>query len=199
MTVENALQNVLMEIGLDIENPQISHDSYEIRQIRTFMNAAGTDIARRAEWSRLYVNWTIAGNVSAVDLPEDFHEMSERGAVRVNQSGFHPIRAVIAPEQWEFLSSRPSTQPHYHLSNGQLLFAPVLPVEGAKVRYVSKNWVEGRDNITQNGDNLLIPERLVEKGTVWRWKRQKGLPYDDILAEFEADLIAEIKADRGEA
>ena len=105
-----------MEIGLDVANPQISSDSYKILQIRTFMNAAGDDIARRAEWSRLYVNWTITGGVAAVNLPSDFHQMAENGAVRVNKVGFHPIRAVVAPEQFEFLISRPSAQPYYHLS-----------------------------------------------------------------------------------
>jgi hypothetical protein len=199
MTAETVLQNVLLEIGLDIPDAQISSDRYDLRQIRAFMNATGNDIARRAEWSRLYVDWTVAGNIAAVDLPNDFFEMSEQGAVRLNGAGYTPIRSVVAPEQWEFLTARPSTQPYYHLRGGQLLFAPVLPPEGAKVRYVSKNWVEGRAQIEQNGDNIRVPERLIEKGTVWRWKRQKGLPYDDVLAEFEADLIAEIKADRGEA
>jgi hypothetical protein len=82
------------------------------------------------------------------------------------------------------------------LHAGKILFSPALDADGAKVRYVSKHWVEGKEEITQNGDNLLVPERLIEKGAIWRWKRQKGLPYDDMLAEFEADLIGEIKADR---
>lgn len=199
MTAETILQNVLVEIGLDLPDAQLSSESFEMRQLRTFMNAAGQDISRRAEWSRLSVDWTVAGGLGAVDLPDDFFEMAEQGAVRVNTSGFHPIRSVVAPEQWEFLSARGSTQPYYHLKGGQLLFAPALPADGARVRYVSQNWVQGRSTVEQNGDTILIPERLVEKGTIWRWKRQKGLPFDDCLAEFEADLIAEIKADRGHA
>ena len=54
MTAETALQNILLEIGLDIPDAQISSDRYDLRQIRAFMNATGNDIARRAEWSRLY-------------------------------------------------------------------------------------------------------------------------------------------------
>ncbi|QAX31312.1 phage adaptor protein [Leisingera sp. NJS204] len=199
MTVETVLQGVLMEIGLDLPDAQIGGDSFEMRQLRGMMNAAGVDIASRAEWSRLYTDWTIGGGVSSVALPDDFHQMAEQGAVRIDKAGFRPVRAVVAPEQWDFLTRRPSTQPYYHLRSGQLHFAPALPSEGALVRYVSTNWVDGGDHITQNGDSLLIPERLVEKGAIWRWKRQKGQPYDDNLAEFEADLIAEIKADRGEA
>lgn len=199
MTVETVLQNVLLEIGLDVPNPQVSGDSYEMRQVRKFINDAGKDIARRTEWSLMKKDWLIAGNVLAADLPPDFQEMVETGAARINREGYHPIRAVVDEELWGLMAVRPSSQPHYHLSGGRLLFSPTLPPEGAVVRYISSNWVEGRDHVSQNGDNLLIPERLVEKGAIWRWKRQKGLPFDDVLAEFEADLIADIKADRGEA
>lgn len=198
MTIEAVLTNVLLEIGLDRVGAQLSSSDYEMRQIKAHLNAAGLDISRRTEWSRLYSSLIVAGGVDAIDLPADFHEMAEQGAVRLNKASFVPVRPIIAPEQWEFLVVRPSSQPFYHLSGGQILFSPVLDADGAKVRYVSKYWVEGKEQATQNGDSPLIPERLLEKGTICRWKRQKGLPYDDILAEFEADLIAEIKSDRGE-
>lgn len=51
--------------------------------------------------------------------------------------------------------------------------------------------------LTADDDRTLFPERLLAKGILWRWKRQKGLPFDDSLAEFEADLLQEINADRG--
>ncbi len=198
MTAETVLTNVLLEIGLDNPTAQLSSDDYEILQIRALMNAAGKDIARRAEWSRLYKDMTIGGGLSEIDLPVDFHEMAEYGAVRLNKAGFYPVRPVVSPEQWAFLIARPSAQPYYHLAGGKILFSPTLDVDGAKLRYVSKYWVTGKEEVTQNGDTLLIPENLLEKGTIWRWKRQKGLPFDDQMAEFEADLMTEIKADRGQ-
>lgn len=197
MTAETVLENVLIEIGLGSEAPQISGTDHQMRQVVKFMNAAGEDIAHRTEWSRLYVDWDVSGNVDSAPLPDDFHKMAGSGAVRIGDAGHKPIRPVVAPEQWEFLYARPSAQHYYHLSGGRLLFSPSLPPAGASVRYVSRNWVEGRDQISQNGDNILIPERLLERGAIWRWKRQMGLPYDDALSEFEADLLAEINADRG--
>ena len=196
MTAEAVLTNILLEVGLDNTSAQLSGSDYEIRQIKAFMNAAGKDVSRRAEWYHLVKELTVAGGVSEADLPDDFQTLTEQNAVRLNKSGFHQVRPAANPEVWGLLSARPSTQPYYHLHAGKILFSPALDADGAKVRYVSKNWVEGKAEIEQNGDNLLIPERLVEKGAIWRWKRQKGLPYDDILAEFEADLIGEINADR---
>ena len=198
MTVETVLRTVLLQIGLDQPDVQITSDDYEMRQIAALMNAVGEDIAGRAEWSGLYRDWAVPGGLDKADLPPDFRKLAEKGAARLSKNGFRPIRVVVAPEQWAFLTARPSAQPYCHLAQGKLLFSPTLPKPGAAIRYVSKHWVEGKAELTQNGDRLLLPERLVEKGTIWRWKRQKGLAYDDMLAEFEADLAADIKADRGE-
>ncbi|MBO6507980.1 MAG: hypothetical protein JJ979_05775 [Roseibium sp.] len=197
MTAETVLEGVLLEIGLDRPTAQLTDPSYEIRQIKQFMNAAGKDVAFRTEWSRMTKSHTVGGNLSEDTLPGDFHKLPEKGAVRLNKADFHPVRPVVAPEQWHFLSVRPSTQPYYHLSGGKILFSPALDADGAVMPYISKFWVEGKAAITQNGDNLLIPDRLVEKGAIWRWKRQKGQPYDDLLAEYEADILVEIDADRG--
>ena len=200
MTVENVLTNVLLEIGLSKSSPQISSTDYDLQQIRQFMNAAGDDIASRVEWSALFKDLTVSGGLSEVILPTDFAQMAEGGAVRLNKTAgtFTAVRPIIAPEQWAMLSQRPSSQPFYHLADGKILFSPTLDADGAIVRYVSKQWISGKDQIEQNADVPLIPERLLEKGTIWRWKRQKGLPFDDFVAEFEADLITEIKRDRGQ-
>ena len=197
MSAEDVLIHVLLAVGLDRPGAQLTAGDFEIDQIKAFMNEAGTDIARRAQWSGLFKTHTIEGEVSAVDLPEDFYQMAQNGAVRLNKEGFYPVLPVLAPEQWAFLSMRPSAQAHYHLSQGQVQFSPALDEDGAVMLYLSSWWVEGKGAISQNSDEILIPERLVEKGTVWRWKRQKGMTYDDLLAEFEADLEAELNADRG--
>ena len=89
MTAESVLNNVLLEIGLDNTSAQLTSNDYDLRQIRTFMNAAGKDIARRAEWSRLFKTIEIEGNVSEADLPDDFHQMTEKGAVHLNLSLIH--------------------------------------------------------------------------------------------------------------
>ena len=198
MSAENILERILLEIGLDKSTPQLSNDDYETKQILNFMNAAGDDIARRTEWSRLYKQWNVTGGVAEIILPDDFLKMAQSGAVRANKARYIPIRPISSPQQWQMISNRPSAQGFYHLSEGKIMFSPTLDQDGAVVRYISTNWVMGKNEITQNGDEVLVPERLIVKGAVWRWKRQKGLQFEDGLAEFEADLVIEIKADRGE-
>jgi hypothetical protein len=200
MSAETILQSVLLEIGLEKTGPQIGSNDFDIAQIREYLNQAGEDISKRAEWQGLYKTETVAGGVSSHDLPADFQEMGERGAVYLNKAGFAPVRVVIDPTSWAFISRRSSAQPYCHLSGGKLHFTPALDADGAAFTYVSKNWVvSGASVVSQNADTFHIPERLLKSGILWRWFRDKGMPFEDHLNEFEADLVQEIKANRGQA
>ena len=129
-----------------------------------------------------------------------FQEMAEGGAVVLNKTSYRPVRPVVDPTMWQFLTVRQSGQTFYHIKSGAVHFAPEIDEDGATLRYVSRYWLEGdKEAVTSNEDVPVFPAPLLASGTVWRWKRQKGLPYQDLLAEFEADLEAAIKADRGAA
>lgn len=195
MTVETVLNNVLLEIGNDRTSAQITATDYEMRQIKAFMDAAGRDLAARAEWSGLFTAATATG--ASENLPADFWKMPESGDVRT--SGGAEVRAVTSPELWAFLAENPSTEYFYHLRGGQILFSPELPAGNATYTYISNSWCTGGTSITQNSNTVVFPERLLELGTIWRWKRQKSLPYDDYISELEADLQTAIAADRGAA
>lgn len=48
---------------------------------------------------------------------------------------------------------------------------------------------------TAEDDVLILPRRVVESGTVWRYRERRGLPYIDKYNEYEA-LIARLSNDR---
>ncbi len=198
MTVTTMLEAILPEVSIDNMSPTVSDGGFEMRQILAFMNAAGRDINRRAEWSEVIKSFTVSAQLAEFVLPSDFQEMTEMGSVRVNITNGTAIKKVVAPEAWDFLSQNPSAQNYYHLRDGKILFSPVLPAGGAIISYVSKNWVSGGKAILElDEDTSLIPEHLIERNTIARFRRQKGMPYEDYLAEYEADLNTAILANRG--
>jgi len=201
MSAEDVFRAVLLEIGLDRESPNIGAADFETRQIREFINQAGRDVARRAEWSRLYATETVAGSVSSQALPGDFQEMGERGSVWLDKASgtFTAVRPVLDPATWDMVSQRPSATLYWHLRGGDILFSDTLDADGAKFSYLSNQWVDGKTAVTENADTLKIPERLVRGLAVVNWLREKGKPFDDQLAEYEANLAADIAADRGAA
>lgn len=194
MTAQTILKAILLECGLD-DDAEVGGTDFQTQQIIEFMNAAGKDAAKRGEWSKLHRSLNVDPNILSADLPDDFQEMAESGSVRLIDATYKSVRVIVSPEQWDFLSARPSTQPYYHIRDGKLLLT--VNTGGVAFTYISKNWVGDKEAITTNTDDPVIPHRLIERGAIWRWKRQKGLPYDDVLAEFEADLDADYKADRG--
>lgn len=199
MSAEDVLISVLTEVGLEKQSPQVTSTDVDIAQIVEYMNQAGKDIATRAEWSQLFKTDTTAGSVSTHALPSDFQEMAESSAVYLNKSDWQPVRMVVDPVTWAFINSRNSATNYCHISGGNLLFAPALDSDGAKYTYLSKNWVsDDKAKITANADTFLIPERLIRGLTVVLWLREKGIAYDDQLAEFEANLLTDIRADRGQ-
>lgn len=189
MTAESAILNVLPELGLDFPSINLSDGSFQSRQLLSLINATGRDVSGRGEWSRLFRSFTANGNT---DLPDDFMRLTESGAVWADDV---PVRVVVAPEQWALLLRFPSAQPYCHITEGQIRF--VNMVGPAIIRYVSRNWAGNKDQVTENGDTFVFPDRVMETGVVYRWRRQKGLPYDDQIAEHEAEIESALRADRG--
>ena len=206
MSAGTVLTAILYDLNLEKGAVSVTSTDWDVAQIVEFMNQAGEDIAKRAEWSGLYTSDTVSGGVSTHTLPSDFQEMGERGGVYLNKSEgtYTPVRPCLDPTLWDFLVQWPSAQPYYMLRGGDLAFSDALDGDGAKFTYVSSGWValDGGGTgttIAADGDTFRIPERLVHLGAAWRWLREKGMPFDDNVAEFEADLAQEIKADRGVA
>ena len=74
--------------------------------------------------------------------------------------------------------------------------------ESITVSYVSDVWMissggtEGKA-FTASDDMVLYPRRILELGTVWRFRKRKGLPYQDVLAEYEAWIATTANRMRG--
>ena len=202
MTAESVLTSVFLEIGISKSSPNLAGSDFDVLQIKEYMNQAGEDIAKRAEWQGLYTTETVPGSVSSHTLPSDFQEIGERGSVWLNKASgtFTPLMPIIDPAMWDFAAQKPSAQLYWHIRGGEMQFSDTLDSDGAKFTYVSKNWVVGdKSAITQNSDTFLIPERLLRGLTVALWLREKGKPYDDQLAEYEANLRVDVAANRGAA
>ena len=201
MTAQDVLTRVGWEIGQNGEAMLFSSENAIVKQLKQIMFAAGNDIAGRTEWQKLHRDWNINGQETSVDLPDDFKEFQEGGAIRVFPSGdetrYQPVRLITDPMQWDMITARPSAQNYARISGGQLHFSNGTGI-AARARYISKFWnLNAGAAVTAANEMFAIPEDLLVRGMVWRWRRQKGLPFTDQQSEYEADLIEAISADRG--
>jgi len=82
------------------------------------------------------------------------------------------------------------TTRYYLLEGKEISLWPYLSLsDSVKVFYQSINWCDnGTNEFRLDEDAPLLPSELFELGLIYRWKRQKGLPYGDFENEYEASL-----------
>lgn len=199
MTLLTAINEVCDVVSLDRFASVYGSTDPNAQTMVALAQEAGDEIARRGDWQKTLKSLTVTA--SPESFPANFQRLTPGGAVRKSDGTF--IRPVTNSGQWAVIVGVPSTTPYFFMKGGQFLFSPASAAVSAVIDYVSKNWIiNGSTEKAAFGaddDTTLFPERLLVKGVIWRWKRQKGLPFDDSLAEFEADLTQEINADRGGA
>ena len=82
---------------------------------------------------------------------------------------------------------------YFRIRGNKLLLNPT-PTAGQKLffEYIQKNWVDttgdGSANATSyaaDSNTTILDEDLITLGVIWRFLKQKGLPYDNQLQEYQ--------------
>lgn len=190
MTILEIVEAVCKNVGLEVPDNAVANTTREYVELVQFAKEAGDECARRVDWSALRSTATITGTGSNDNfaLPSGFARLTIGNAVSI---GGVPIRGGISQDEW--FSLTPVTGvPRYFRVNGtsSISFYP-YPSNGASipVSYQSKNWCSnGTASWNSDTDTPLVPDTLITKGTIWRFKRKSGQDFSDYLAEFEAEL-----------
>ncbi len=198
MTLLTAINATCDVVKLDRFDSVYGADDPAANTMFELTQEAGDEIARRADWRGLLLTATLAGSGSPV--PDYFQRFTPGGGLQTVGGVF--IRPVTNSGQWRVVAPLASVQPYYFLQGTVIQVAPAAAGVGALVDYLSSAWViagaDRSDRLSADDNTFAFPERLIVKNLIWRWRRYKGLAFDDQLAEFEADLVQEINADRGQ-
>lgn len=194
MTLISTINSVADIVGLDRLTAIVGSGDENAQTMLSLANEAGDEISKRVDWERQIVEFPFSASPTAI--PPDFQRVAPGSGVKV---GTLYARPVTNSGQWGVIKSSGSTIPYYFVSNSVIQVS--LPTSDMTLSYISGNWVintSGRyKTFIADDDTTTFPQTLLQKNIMWRWRRQQGLAFDDYLAEFEADLASEIKADRG--
>lgn len=176
------------QMGISLPDRISGSTLREHQEIFEFLNAVGEDLSRRVDWGVLTKEMNVPGNSTAGEtlIASDLKRLSQRTAVIYGSTVLRPLTR----SEWNTLDHVEGA-PRYYLLEGQSIsFYPYLSTNSVvKVRYQSMNWCDnGSDEFSLDEDMPLLPFELFEVGLISRWKRQKGLPYSDFEAEYEAAL-----------
>ncbi len=198
MTLLTIARSVGYNVGLS-EPPQsvFGVDGNDERQLVQFTQEAALEIERRVDWGALRKSEVITGtgSDSRFTLPTDFSRLVQGAAVF---SGGVPLRGGLSAEEWASLLITSGAPRYYRLDGDAILLFP-YPLAGVNVtiNYQSKNWTGSGTAWTSDSETPLLPEDLIERGAVWRWKRHISAEYQDYVAEFEAALADRARFESG--
>ncbi len=144
----------------------------------------------------------IGTGVDQYSLPTDFKRI-KRTTMSVYESTTvrRALIPVVSDGDWTNLLNVGSTGGNrYYRVEGYSenwsikFFRPLGVGDKVTLSYVNVNWVAAlngsfKDAFTDAEDRTTFPRRLIETGTIWRWRERKGLNPTAALSQFETELF----------
>lgn len=188
MTLLTIANNLAENVGLETTESVITSPKREWAEAIVMANAAGEELSRRVDFGALFRMTTLTGDGTdkEFDLGTSFSRLIPGIAVTF---GIKVVRPLSQPE-WASLVAVQGTPRHFKLEGNKLRLWPYLATgESIVARYQSKNWCDNGTALwNADDDAALIDEEILTKCLIVRWRRQKGMPFEDYEAEYEAAL-----------
>jgi hypothetical protein len=176
-------------------------------QICDLASEVAKDIMKSHDWRVLTKTQTMAGDgvTTTFDLPSDYDRMPLKAAVTRENWYDWSYTQVNGLDQWrDLLNGGPTISPGFWvILNGQMHFKPAISAgESAQFYYISKNIVRDADlstkpAFTKDDDSLIVDERLLTLGLIWKWRELQGIPRPGDQENFDKALSEETSRDKG--
>lgn len=209
-TIVEALNRIARQCSINVPSSWVTAtrpDHVEIRD--DFLNETVTDITDRVDVpaplsGRLALTGTGAETYT---LPTDFKRLQRSENTVYDVSQDRPCVPIPRDGDWEFIrdTGTAGVVRYYRLAGYEgnftisFLTEPSASIE-IIINYVTNSWMATSGGVVGNmfaseDDVLILPRRVVESGTVWRYRERRGLPYLDKYNEYEA-LVARLSNDK---
>lgn len=187
MSLLTICQGLALNVGLQYPS-QVFNGGREMDEARQFCNEVGEELARRVDWGDLTTTATLTGDGTNKKhtLADSLSRLTK--GVCVTASG--NVARPLSRAEWNTLTATEGTPRYFLLEDTSITLWPYLAAAAtATVTFQTQAWCSnGTDTWAADDDTSLIDEELMLKGLIARWRRQKGMPYQDEEAEYEAAL-----------
>lgn len=188
MTLLTLANGLALNVGMRVPSQVVGSSAREWVEALQFANETGEELARRADWGALQASATLTGDGTnkVHALPSGFSRVNGGAAVKAGTAIVRPLTRA----EWNTLTPVVGTPRYFLLEGAEMTLWPFLAdAATATVEYQTKNWTSaGAAAFTADSQSSLIDEVLFLKGLIVRWRRQKGMSYQDEEAEFESSI-----------
>lgn len=199
-TIAEALDTVALRCAIVAPGSWAASNTRTATEIRSILYATVDELLEKIDWPEpIRVDYDVDGDGSSTyALPSDFKRLvMDKGAV-IDIDSMKRCIAVGKRSIWTKLTTDnlPGDTRYFRITGTEEdgysldLFPALETGDTVTLAYVSKNWLTNSSGAStewnSETDTLLLPQRAVELGCIWRWRRQKGLPWEDNISEYEA-------------
>lgn len=206
--VTEALDRIARQCSVSAPSSWVTATADEHKELRDdFLLETVDDILCRIDLpAPIGAQTAVVGTgVETYSLPADFKRLMRDNLAVYDTFHDRPVLPISTDGEWAALADLGAslTAQYYRITgyedNWSISFFgyPSASIS-ITVSYISTAWITNasteKASFTDPADALLLPRRIVESGTVWRWRERRGLPYRDKYMEYEA-LIARLSND----
>jgi hypothetical protein len=206
MTLLQLVTTFCQRTGLTVPTFVAGNSDAQIIQILALLNEVLEDVVDRADevWTALNKEATFTS--VAAESQGLLTTLAPYGYIGILNNTIYdrtqrlPSYGPLSPQDWQALKALPQGGPYYkyRIWEGQLFLYPAPPAGHTYAfEYSSTYAVSGptstfdvtptsRAYFTMDADTCLLDERVVLRGLRWKWKKEKGLDYDEDFREYEA-------------
>lgn len=206
MTVLSVAADVCLVIGLDQPDVLMASTDREYQELARVAKDMAHMIATSFDWQSLQAIKTYTGDgiAEAFDLPDDYDRMVE-GAQMWSSRWIWAFNHIANPDEWLEMLVVPYTfiNGNWIIYGDQFHYLPLMQTtETVKFWYVSNNLAKAangtpKETFTADDDTFRLPEKLLELGMIYKWRQNKGLPYEDTQADFQKEMLDQMRKDAG--
>lgn len=207
MTVLSAIQRACTPIGLGVPTAVFSSTEREHLELQDVANTVAGDMADFYDWQILKAIATITGDgtTTAFSLPSDYGRMLKKAELRASTFPGSPLEHITDTDEWLriVVSGMTAGIGQWTIYGNQIQILPALAnAATAKYFYIKNTIVDpasGSDKarFDMDTDTFLLDEGCLELGIIYKWKRNKGLPYAEELQDYNDKLAERAGNDKG--
>lgn len=209
------VRTVAPRLGIATPNTATGSTDLQIQQLLAFVNQEGQELAARYDWQAL--TYPVTFSAVAVEAQGNIEDLIE------DNIGALSFRKVINDAMWNLTTRTRITGPlnsvqwnlatasstavgpwsEYRIRLNNLYLYPA-PSANDQIRFefITDDWVISgsgdarKSAFTADDDLCLLNARLVELGTMWRWKSAKGLEYSQDFQNYENAVLDAMAGDK---
>ena len=200
MTLLTICQDAAKEIGVPSPTSVVGTSDTTNVQLLAAANRVGKDLVTGYDWEVLikeeeHTTLAAESQGAMTTIATDFMRISND--TMWNRTTDRKYYGPLNNSQWQRLKASVSSgiTNYFRIRGGNLLVNPAPP-SGEKIffEYIGKNWVITAGSSANavayaaDANTTVLDEDLITLGVIWRFLKQKGLPYDNQFQEYRLKL-----------